>query len=177
MNLIKFRTIEHEKRALKEGRKEGSGRSQEAHQKDASSLRRSSSKLTSSLTASERRQVHQGKASSLVHSSSVCIRKLIKKKQVSKEQRMCEISSTMAPPPLNVDKNRRTTRKKIAKVKDIYDVSDVLDLDKLSTASEALAEAWQKYANSHQDVLVLLAEDKHCEDEAGTTSIQVVGKS
>ena len=125
----------------------------------------------SNSTASEPRQVHQGEASSLVHSSSVRIRKIIKKKQVSKERRTCEIPSTMAPPPLNVAKNKRTNllrrlRRKIAKVKDICDVSDVLDLDKLSTALEALAEAWQKYENSHPDVLVLLAEDKVSNEQA-----------
>ena len=104
------------------------------------------------------------------------IKKLIKKKQVSKDQRTCEIPSLMAPPSLNVDKNMRTNllrrfRRKIAKVKDTCNVSDVLDLDKLSTASEALAEAWQRYENSHQDVLVLLTEDKVSDEQ--TTFIEM----
>ena len=52
----------------------------------------------------------------------------------------------MAPPPLNVAKNKHTgfltrPRRKIANVKAICDVSEVLDLDKLFTASEVLAES------------------------------------
>ena len=63
----------------------------------------------------------------------------------------------MDPLPLNVAKNKRTgfltgVRRKIANLRAICDNPEVLELDKLSTASERLAEAWQKYKSSQQDV-------------------------
>ena len=67
----------------------------------------------------------------------------------------------MAPLPLNVAKNKRTgflkgVRRKIANLKAICDDPEVLELDKLSTASERLVEAWKKYKNSPQEVLGLV---------------------
>ena len=83
---------------------------------------------------------------------------------------MCGIPSTMDPPPLNVAKTKQTNllrrlKRKIAMVKNICNVTEVLNLDKLSTALEALTEAWQRFENSHQDVLNLLAEDKISDEQ------------
>ena len=48
----------------------------------------------------------------------------------------------------------------------------VLELDKWSTASERLAEAWQKYESSHQDVLGMVAEDKVAEEQVYFTKME-----
>ena len=73
--------------------------------------------------------------------------------------------STMAPLLLTVAKSKRTgfltgVRRKIVNLKAICDDPEALELDKLSTASERLAEAWQKYESRQQNVLGLIAEDK-----------------
>ena len=38
--------------------------------------------------------------------------------------------------------------------------SDVLELHRQSTASERLAEVWQRYERSHQDILGMVSENK-----------------
>ena len=59
---------------------------------------------------------------------------------------------------LTVAKNKRTdfllrVRKKIATLKAFCDNPEVLELDKLSTASDRLEEAWRTYESSQLDVL------------------------
>ena len=72
----------------------------------------------------------------------------------------------MAPLPLTVAKNKRTgfltgVKKKIATLKAICeDPPETQELDRLSTATERLVEAWKKYEISHQDVLGLETEDE-----------------
>ena len=78
----------------------------------------------------------------------------------------------MAPLPLNVAKNKQTgfltgLRRKLANVKAICNGPEDLELDKLSTASDRLEEAWRKYENSQQGVLGLVLEDE-VEDEQAT---------
>ena len=74
--------------------------------------------------------------------------------------------------PLNVAKNKRTgfltgVRRKIASLKAICEDPEIQELDRLSTATERLVEAWKKYENSHQEVLGLVTEDE-VEDEQAT---------
>ena len=74
----------------------------------------------------------------------------------------------MAPLPLNVAKNKRTgLRRKLANVRAICNDPEDLELNKLSTASIELAETWQKYEDSQQDVLGRVTEDE-VEDEQVT---------
>ena len=75
----------------------------------------------------------------------------------------------MASLPLTVTKNRRLSyllhvRRRIANLNAICDPG-VLELNKRSTALERLAEAWQKYESSHQDVLSMVAEDEVAEEQ------------
>ena len=82
----------------------------------------------------------------------------------------------MAPLPLNAAKSKRTgfrtgVRRKIGKLKAICD-PEVLELDKLSAASERLAEAWQKYKSSHQDGLGLVAEDEVFDEQVTFTEME-----
>ena len=71
----------------------------------------------------------------------------------------------MAPLPLTVAKNMHThfllrVRRKIATLKAFGKDPEILELDRLSTATGRLEEAWRRYENSQQDVLNLVAEDK-----------------
>ena len=71
----------------------------------------------------------------------------------------------MAPLMLTSANNKRTgfltgLRRKVVNVKAICDVLEVLELDKLSAASERLTEAWQKYENSQMDVFSLVTEEE-----------------
>ena len=73
---------------------------------------------------------------------------------------------------VTVAKNKRTgfllrVRKKIATLKAICDDREVLKLDKLSTSSDRMKEAWRTYESSQLDVLGLLAEYE-VEDEQVT---------
>ena len=82
----------------------------------------------------------------------------------------------MAPLRLTVTKNRRLgyllgVRRRIANLKAICDPG-VLELDKQSTASERLAEAWQKYKSSHEDVLSIVTEDKVANEQATLTNME-----
>ena len=71
----------------------------------------------------------------------------------------------MDPLPLNAVKNKQTSiltglRRKVANVKTICDDPEVLQLDKLSTASDRLEKAWRKYEKSQQEVLGFFLEDE-----------------
>ena len=71
----------------------------------------------------------------------------------------------MAPPPLTVAKNKEMgfllrARKKISTLKAICDNPEVLELDRLSAASNRLEEAWRTYKNSQLDILGLIADYK-----------------
>ena len=78
----------------------------------------------------------------------------------------------MAPLPLTVAKNKRTgfltgLKKKIPTLNAICKDPEIQELDRLSTASERLVEAWKNYENSHQEVLNLVTEDE-VENEQAT---------
>ena len=78
--------------------------------------------------------------------------------------------TAMAPPPLDIAKNKWTSflirlRRKLANVKAICNVPEALELDRLSTTSERLADAWQKYKISQMDVLGFVAEDKLVDEQ------------
>ena len=80
--------------------------------------------------------------------------------------------SIMEPLSLNAAKNRRTgfltgLRKRLANIKVIFDDPESLELDKLSTASDRLEEAWMKYENINLEVLGLILEDE-VENEKAT---------
>ena len=83
--------------------------------------------------------------------------------------------------PLTVTKNTRLgylmrVRRRIANLKDTCNPG-VLKLDKRSTASERLAEAWQKYKSSHQDVPGMVVEYEIVDDQATFIKMEEAYKS
>ena len=82
----------------------------------------------------------------------------------------------MDPLLLNAAKNRRTgfltgLRRRVVNVKTICNNPEALELDKLSTASDRLEEAWRKYENSQQEVLSLVLEDEVEEEQDNFTEM------
>ena len=71
----------------------------------------------------------------------------------------------MANLTLPAAKNRQTgfllrVRRKIATLKDICNDPEKQGQDRLPRSTARLAETWQEYENSQQNVLVLVTEDK-----------------
>ena len=88
----------------------------------------------------------------------------------------------MAPLPLNVAKNKRTSvltelRKKLANVMAICNDPENLELNKLSTALNGLAETWQKYEESQQDVLGHVIEDEVDDEQVTFIEMEDIYKS
>ena len=78
--------------------------------------------------------------------------------------------SMMAPQPLIAAKSRRmgyllSTKRRIAAIKEVCDEPERQEPDELFIMTIRLADAWQKFESSQQDILNLIIEDKVADEQ------------